>query len=486
MTAPLAEPARPDRRWGALPVALVLLAGLLRLLAARGDLWLDEVWSLELLAQLHSPLEIFTLRHDNNHLLNSLLLWFLRPFDGDLLLRLPAVLCGTASVALAAAVAARSGGPAEGPPRRRATFAALLVGTSYMMVHYGSEARGYGLLLGLALLALYAAVRGRLEPRSRWAFVYGAAGVLALLAHPLAVHLLLGVAAWSLLRWWRRGLRGGRLLAACTAWHAVPFAAAAALVVGFLRGMIIGGGPVEGVAPVLGRAVAYMMGMPTQLGSVALVGIGAGLLLGGVAWLAARGDDAWVFYLVAGAISPLVTQALQPGDLHFERYFVLSAALTLLLGARLLGALATRGRAGAALATLLVVAFCGAQVPRLVRLLRDGRGQYRAALQLMVDSDPAPRIYVSSDHDLRNWMMLQYYRSRVPGGARLVYVPRRAWATVRPAWQLFHRFEGEPAPAPVLTNRLGGQYRLVASFPSAPLSGWTWFVYRRTSTASGP
>ena len=54
---------------------LVLSAGL-RLLAARGDLWLDELWSLSFARQMTSPLDVWTaIHHDNNHPLNTLYLF---------------------------------------------------------------------------------------------------------------------------------------------------------------------------------------------------------------------------------------------------------------------------------------------------------------------------------------------------------------------------------------------------------------------------
>lgn len=463
-------------------VALVLLAGVLRLLAARGDLWLDEVWSLQMLAELRSPLEVFGLRHDNNHLLNSLLLWALRGFDSDLLWRLPAVVCGTACVALGAAVAAHGGGARDGSPRLRAFCAALLLGLSFLLVHYGSEARGYGLALGFGLLALFAAQRGGLGPRSRWAALYGLACLLALLSHALAVHVLAGVLAWSLLRWWRSGLRGSRLLATGLLWHTLPLAGLAGLYFGFLRGIAVGGGPEEGVLPVLGRTVAYASGLPVALGTGPLVLAGSAAVALGLWWLLAANDDSWAFYLTSVVLSPLVVLALQPGELHFERYFVLSAALALLLLARPIAALARRGLEGAAVAALLLLIFGAGQAPRLERLLRDGRGQYRTALASLLAWDSSPRVYVSSDHDFRNGLMLRHYAPRVRGGERLAYVPQGSWTGSGPRWFLAHRFEGEPAPEPALSDPAGNRYRLEAAYPSGPLAGWRWGVYQRVAT----
>src|SRR5262245_63569229 len=53
-----------------------LLSWTLILVAARGDLWLDEIRSIEFARAAGSPIEIFTrFQHDNNHVLNTLFLW---------------------------------------------------------------------------------------------------------------------------------------------------------------------------------------------------------------------------------------------------------------------------------------------------------------------------------------------------------------------------------------------------------------------------
>ena len=62
-------------------MALAALIGcILRVLAVHGELWLDEAWSVLLVQDVGSPLALATeVRHDNNHLLNSLWLWLVGP-----------------------------------------------------------------------------------------------------------------------------------------------------------------------------------------------------------------------------------------------------------------------------------------------------------------------------------------------------------------------------------------------------------------------
>lgn len=480
---------RPHGRWlrGALGVVL-LAAGALRLVCARGDLWLDEIWTLGMLAELKAPLEIVTgLQHDNNHILNSLLSWWLRGWDSDFVLRLPAALLGALGVGCAAWSGALGDGEAKTSLARpgdlarlaRALLAALLVGGSYLLVHYGSEARGYAGALAFALLAFALAQRGALEPRSRFSLPYGLATLAALLSHALAVHVVAGVLCWSLVRFWRRGLRGLALVRATLVWHAVPLLGALALYLGFLRKLAIGGGPQESLTPVLARTVGYATGLPLGWGSELLLGLAALAVAGGLWALQQRGADVWVCFLVTLVVSPALLQALQPSELHFERYFVLSAAFGLLLLARLLGLLAARGLEGALVAGLVTAACLGGSAPRIARLMHEQRGQYQAALRFLLEQSPQARVTVSSDHDFRNGLVLRHHAARLGLQQRLIYVPQGSWQGDGPDWFLCHRFEGEAAPAAALQDPAGNRYELRAEYPSAPLSGFRWYVFQR-------
>jgi hypothetical protein len=134
----------------------------LRLLSARGDFWADEIWSMDLARQARTPWEIFGMRTDNNHVLNTLVLFALRDQPSLLVARLHSVFAGAATVMLAGVFAHRWGRPAS-------MFAMILTGVSYVLVHYGSEARGYSMLVCFFLAALIALDRGLSKPSWRTA-----------------------------------------------------------------------------------------------------------------------------------------------------------------------------------------------------------------------------------------------------------------------------------------------------------------------------
>lgn len=88
------------RRYTVLGTLVVAVAALVRLTAASNEFWLDEVWSLLIATDLASAWRAFTIKHDNNHILNTLYLRWAGLRDAWLVYRLPAVVAGTGTVAL--------------------------------------------------------------------------------------------------------------------------------------------------------------------------------------------------------------------------------------------------------------------------------------------------------------------------------------------------------------------------------------------------
>ena len=82
-------------------LAVFLAAAALRSIAVFNDLWLDEIWSLNLSLLVSSPVEILTkLTHDNNHPLNTFYLWTLGEQHALEPYRLLSLATGVASVGL--------------------------------------------------------------------------------------------------------------------------------------------------------------------------------------------------------------------------------------------------------------------------------------------------------------------------------------------------------------------------------------------------
>jgi hypothetical protein len=143
-----ALPFRISASTGAAAAAILLLALILRILGARGELWLDELWSLKLIDEVKARHDLFWgLAVDNNHYLNTLYLYLVGADAPVLVQRGLSIALGTATVAVAGLAMRRSGAAGM-------LGAMVLFAVSYPMVNYGSEARGYAGLILMTLLAL--------------------------------------------------------------------------------------------------------------------------------------------------------------------------------------------------------------------------------------------------------------------------------------------------------------------------------------------
>ena len=497
--SPAVAPVQPRFYW-ALGV-LVAVFGAVRFAGLFNDLWLDEIWSLRLVQQLHSPAEILTrLWHDNNHPLNSLWLYLVMPAQADWIYRLLSWFTGTATVGLAGLIARRQFQqlqPEASPGKAQAAglITAAVIGGSYFLIHYSSEARGYAPAVGFGFLAVYALLHAPDRPASGWAVVYGLACVLGLLSHLVAFQVMLGGLVWSVatLRTWA-GWRDRFVHLVC--WHLVPWAFLGFYYLGFVRHVEIGGGPQLALSNVLGTLAAFSLGFPSGMGVlVALpVFLGAALFALGLIW---RRDRAvFGFYLAAIFIAPALGLCSSRFVLLYPRYFIVSAALALLLVSYVLarlcfsegmGLIGPMGRMGRMIGAVLLAGFLVGNGVHAARLLRDGRGQYQAALRYIAERTPTGTITVSSDSDFRNFGVMDYYKSAVGPGHTLQYCAGNQLPPDGPQWVFLHRLDDSvPPPADSLFIANAWHYQLVRVFPHAPLSGWEWFVYRNLDPAVLP
>ena len=466
-------------RW-ILAFFVIAAAGVLRLIGARGDLWLDEIWTLRLIAPVGSVGEILLdIGHDNNHHLNSIYLYLIGPEASSLAQRGLAVVLGTATVAVAGLAAA---------PRGQAAviFAMLLFGFAYPMVHYGSEARGYA---GLVLFLLLAVVfLERALDRSDWRLRHslGAAIGLGLLCHLTMVAGAAILAAWTIWVLWRRNGSLGQ---------------AAVATLAIFRPALAWAFAVGGCVAVAGLRHSFTLGGVTPFTPADFIdGYGGliGLLLG-VPDLVADAIPAWVWLVAAAAIMlaahawhdrhshvslyviavigwPAVMVLAATPNVQFGRYFLASGTFFLLLLADALGDAWSRGGlprigAGAALGAMLI-----GHAVALASFFHDQRGHYNDAIGYMARDG---RFSYASDHEFRTRTVVDFFAGK--RGITADYVRAEDWCRSPPQFMVIenagtarhfaHLDFGTPQCA------LG--FERGESFASSRLSGRPWTIYRR-------
>lgn len=463
-----------SRAWPLWVVGLLIVAALPRLIAIGDDFWLDEIWSLRFAGVMQSPLDVLfraELQHDNNHPLNTLWLYALGESDGWIAYRVPALVAGLAAVALAIVAGARRS-------RVEGLVAGLLFATSYLMIAYSTEARGYSLAITFALAAML--LFERAAERPGWWPVAGfwIAAMLGFLSHLSFGHAYFALLGWSA---WRvlcsageRRTQAVRLAAL----HLVPLAFLVALYLVFVRGMQIGGGPTLSVVEVLTRTVTWTLGGPVNP-VVALVSGGAvvAALVTNTVWSRRAGSDRWVFDVAAIVVAPAATLVVLRPEFLAPRYFLLAVTFFLLVWARVVARLLVNRRLWIAGCALLVL-YVGANAIHVVPFLRLGKGEYTAALQYMAAHTAGETISVARYPDTASPMILQYHSRRPLSGKQVKYFRHTRLPRGGVEWYVVNVQLGQPEPAPRL--RLGQHgYELAAKFDYSAPGGLGWWVYRR-------
>lgn len=458
----------------------IVLGIVLRLLSLRGELWLDEAWSVLLVQQARSPLDLFTaIRHDNNHLLNSLWLWTLGPRTSEWLLRLPAVVFAAVMLVLVKTTAKRVA------PGFQGALWCLLVAVSYPFVLLGSEARGYSLMLLCAVAGFSLVLRLREQSASAAAAVlFAAVCVVGFLAHASFLLFLVPALVWLLVE---RLRSGARVVDAVTAVGVVvPAAACAAAWWCFYRGAEIGGGPIAPYLQVVLSAVSVSLGgaelsafAPGASAVAAAVAIFA-IIAAAVELVAWRREGDRVAGLVMLLVmAPVLAVLLAQPSFVVVRYFAVALIFLLLLVARFLGRLVRQGLVGKVVAASLVALSVYGNLQHARALTEHGRTCFGALSEQAARLGAA--VTVGGDMDNRNELRLKYLSLQGAPVQSLVYVRDYATSVVSPQAVLREESERGAGLPQEFALASGARYAKRESCPAALLEGGEVGLYVRVS-----
>jgi hypothetical protein len=463
----------------------LLLVGalLVRLPGMFHDFWLDEVWSYQLVREfVTSPADILTrLQIDNNHPLNSWFLYVLGDRRVWFVYRVPALLMGTASVALAGSILSRRGRP-------HAVAAMILIGFSYPLIVYSSEARGYAPMIFFTLLAIEA--HDRYLAASAWTAlaIFWAAAVLGFLSHLTFLDAYAAIVVWTATACaGDRTVRGA--LARTARCHVVPLVFLAGYYLVYVRHLRIAGAEPASLSSVIAETMAVTAGIPGHgawLGlAVALVTM---LLMAALVWIRTTDAVFFRFFLAGIVVMPAVMvlveswHALMPPR-FFPRYFLVSTTLSLILCAWWAGESYQRGGVRRTVTVLLVLLWTVGNVTEVTLFAWYGRGHYFQAVEDMANGTRAGEIRVSSNSDFRTATLLGFYRRYLPAERTLVYYPRSSARNLAADWRIVEDVEPNASPLPEVDDGRGNRFQLVKRFPFFGLSGCQWSLYERSGLA---
>lgn len=459
-----------------------MVAGLmLRVFATGGELWLDEVWSLLKIADLSSPLEILTkVKHDNNHLLNSLWMWVWGPLQTPFIYRAPSLLFSALLLILLMASK-----PTEGSVRASMLWL-ILVAFSYPLILQGVEARGYSLTLLCATLAFLSLVEVSKNPSSRRAiFTFSAAGIIGSLSHAIYLLFLAPSIVWLI---WRLSAPPLKAHSRAVLWLCItpPILFACLLTFTFYRNMEIGGAPRLPYLEVAASTISVSCG-GEPLSSIHPAVTGGSLILAFavtlvclaelVAWLRSGSPIAWLVGLIL--VTPwIVVSVLQP---HFilPRYFIIQILFAYLLAARFLERLMRQGRVGAAIAVALLGAYIFGNTTHSLTLATMGRSHFVEIFEALASRNQDGAITVGGDQDFQNGLRLQYAHMIAPSTSRLVYVRTYREALTPPRFIIRETLEAYTVFPDEITLSQGTRYRAIQRYRAPLLNGSHVTVYEK-------
>ncbi|WP_036289885.1 hypothetical protein [Methylosinus sp. PW1] len=460
-------------RYRSILIALTFIGAALRLYAAQGDLWLDEIWTLHLLERAHSFGDVFIgLHHDNNHVANSAWLYLIGPNAPVPLMRLAAVVLGTLAIP-AAVAASRRYCDAAG------LIAAFVFATSYFFVHYGSEARGYAGMT-LAVLLAYGLVDAILVEGAscRRLLALAAAIGFGTFCHLTMIEASGALALTALLRFRSSTLGRAVAIGAVAGLASLPALfcfAYGALAPDFQVGAMVPLSQAIFAEGVAGMARATL-GFPRGGNDFVLLGA-AGLLAVGL--LAVLPAERRVFPAIAVFGLPLLHMAAGLPSQQYPRFHSTAAIGLALLAAEGCAALWRAGAWRRVAAAVLLLAFALGGAAQLADFYRDGRGHYADAVTIMAERKEAP---FAVDFARGETRAVVAYHARKLGVVATMVSPAE-WCATPPAFLLV--VDLPDSQAEHAERRSAGPQECRADFlrrgyfPASGLSGFAWTLYER-------
>jgi uncharacterized membrane protein len=464
-------------------MALAAIIGcILRVLAVHGELWLDEAWSVLLVQDVGSPLALATeVRHDNNHLLNSLWLWLVGPRALPEWQRFPSLAFSLLALALLRRLVRREHLGWTG------AIWAFLVALSYPLIVVGTEARGYSLAIAAAIAIFALALRLRKADAGRGAArIFSIVSTVGAFSHAAFILFFLPVGAWIVLERRRSGhsWRDPVMWAALTA----PIGAISALGIFFYRGLAIGGGPQAPYVQVLLSALSLGFGGEElsafdPQGAAAAAGIGTLVvaIASFEAFLWLREDRAVASLVISIILVPLAAVMVLRPDFILGRYFIISLVFLYLVAARWMARLARQGIFGACIAALLVAGIAAGNLRHCGELFSFQRSHFEEAVAAII-SESGPRretVTIGGGHENRNEIRLAHMRLRGALGGPIVFVSDQAAAAAPPDFVIEESLDRNPTPPASSMTAFGARYSLKAAYPAPFMSGAALSVYQR-------
>ncbi|MBS0264651.1 MAG: glycosyltransferase family 39 protein [Planctomycetes bacterium] len=444
--------------------------------AARGELVLDEIWSWELAANCSRAVQVFFLQLDNNHIINTLVMYALGPLAEPFSYRLPAVLASTVGLIF---------GYLLGRKRGAGLPVLLLLSFSYVLILYGSEARGYAYLTGFTLAAWWFLEEFLERPRFWWRVGFAVTCTLGFLSQLPFAFAYAGFFVYSAIKLYQKR----HWMQALLMLHLWPTLAILAVYLFYVDGLVKGGGEKLELGQTVLAAFSLVVGGP-QLAPWAYASAAVSLVLIVAACLAEFKHDTarGLLVTVAMFVAPAGVIAASGFQFVYPRHFLVPMIFAYVTSGCLLAAWWRRGKVGRSAVVLLLGAFCLLNALPVARLVIGTRSPDADAFRWVAEHSPQGPITISGDHNFRVGRPLIYFFVRHGAelkqqGKLLTFVDNTEVPAEGTDWLLRHTPSEWDLPHDSTTvDTKQNRYVLRQVFPATSLSGFGWWIYQREAT----
>jgi len=207
------------------------------------------------------------------------------------------------------------------------------------------------------------------------------------------------------------------------------------------------------------------------------------LTLGGIYLHKRNKSSIEIFFIVSIFFSPIIIAIIHPMTVLAPRYFVINLLFITLAISQALDYLFNKNKLCKIMILSLVGMFMLAQFTSIINFTKDKRGRYSQALEFIIEDSQSKQVTVGSDHDFRNALILNFYKSRIAEGSRLHYLDSNRWRDSRPDYFIIHEWESKTLDPLIHINVNDhiSTYKFLKVFPFYPknTSGWNWHVYKK-------
>ena len=436
------------------------------LIASLTPFWLDEIFSVDLVSHFDSILQVFTTKHDNNHILNSLFLYLAGDSSSYISYRLHNIII---SIILLLVMLRICGFDSSSDNNRGRKYLDILtigfLSSSFLMNVYSTEARGYSLLMLFSTLAFYYYRRVNNNVTSTGIIKLNLSLILGLLSQPAILFLILAFVISS--------LKNIKVLFSLV--PAVVFMGVLYFV--FYKGIDSAALPDTTLFKTMLSFFSLLSGGPSYTKYVNteyyLSFAFALLSILSIAYSFYRFKSERIFILSLYLISPLLYVSIFGGTQLAERYFLSSAVIFYYYLARNCfddnGRFLTKALPCVALVFLM-------NLYNSVDFIKNGRSQFNKIINLIPKENKA--ISIGGDYDFRIKRIYDFYAGRLDYSAFNYLENATKDPSQNPDYIISHHIDRNYQP--IMVWKKGDKtYNLVGALPGSYLSSLSFYLYKR-------